>query len=165
MLKPIILVAFVLVGCASTQQTHTVKISNIKMDRLKSRWKIPSKTLCESYDSVFLDKRKVCEATYTDALKICKSMDAQVPTLNTYIEMAYECGATKKSIAHYNYRDTYRLCLKELGIHPVKPSWSSTATKYDNSRRVYFRPRDLNTDDAGYDSKKDIGHLVVCVKQ
>jgi len=165
MVRPLIIATFVLAGCASTQQANTSKISNAKVDKLKSIWKTPSQTLCESYGGVFIEKRKVCEATYTDTVKICQSMDAKVPKLDTYIQMAYDCGVTEESIAHYNYRDTYRLCLKELGIHPVRPSWSSKAAKYDNSKRIYFSPRDLNTQPVSYNSKKDVGHLVACVKK
>jgi hypothetical protein len=164
MVRLFIVAIFVLAGCTSTQQANTSKIFNAKIDKLKSIWKIPSQTLCESHGGVFIDKRKVCEATYTDAVKICQSMNAKVPKLDTYIQMAYDCGVTEEGIAHYNYRDTYRLCLKELSIHPVRPSWSSKVAKYDNAKRIYFSPRDLNTHQVSYSSKKDVGHVVACVK-
>lgn len=163
MVRYFIITTFILAGCASTQQ-DTLNVSHTKIDKLKSIWKTPSQTLCEAHGGVFIDKKKVCEATYTDAIKICQSMDAKVPKLDTYIKMAHECGVTEESIAHYNYRDTYRLCLKELGIHPVRPSWSSKVTKYDNTKRIYFSPRDLNTQEVSYSSKKDVGYLVACVK-
>lgn len=163
-MKYLFLASIVLFGCVDAHPPSSTTIQNTTIETLKKNWKVPSRSECQAHGGVFIDDKNICEATYDDAIKICKSMDAIVPKISTYIHMAYECGLTQKGIENYKYRVPYNQCLNKLGIHHVKPSWSSTAARYNDSSRIFFSPVNANTHKVTYSCPKNYGHLVVCVK-
>ena len=106
----------------SSKETHTAQ-----------KWLKVSSTLCADNDGK--NDNGQCEATWEDAQKMCKALDARLPTIE---ELSVACPSNTKNLDE-NIKDLkYQECYKSQGFSAENYYWSSTVDEVDPGKTLAY---------------------------
>ena len=104
-----------------------------KKAHIEKEWLKVSSTLCADNDGK--NDHGQCEATWEDAQKMCKALDARLPTIE---ELSVACPSNTKNLDE-NIKDLkYQECYKSQGFSTENYYWSSTVDEVDPGKTLAY---------------------------
>jgi hypothetical protein len=98
-----------------------------------NKWSTPSKKICESNGGK-VDDNVHCTSNWDDAKKICKSINARLPTIVELESLVTSCGGNINQDNKDNL--SYERCYKEKGFINDVDYWSSSSTEISHTPKL-----------------------------
>lgn len=126
---------------------------------VNAKWIKPPRKNCTSNGGK-LASGGVCEANWSDAKAICRSMRAKLPTIKQLRRVVTRCGGVVDDYENNQNDPAYQSCYKSKGFSDKEYYWSSTTYEKDSSSAWIINFKNGNDNS----NNKSNDNYVLCVR-